>query len=60
MKKFRGTKFAKIGTTYTPLLDTEIAKVEAAILDQQARLNEIALTMWGLVGEDLDLTNWGE
>lgn len=60
MKKFRGTKFAKVGTTYTPRLDAEIAKVEAAVLNQQARLNEIALAVCGLVGEDLDLSHWGE
>ena len=60
MKKMKGTRYAHIGTTYTPWLDAEIAKVEAAVLNQQARLNEIAQAVRGLVGEDLDLTKWGE
>lgn len=45
MKKFRGTKYARIGTSYTPLLDAEIAKVEASVLNQQARLNEMILKL---------------
>lgn len=60
MKKFRGTKYAHIGTSYTPALDAEIAKVEAAILAQQARLDEAILKVKGWLAEDIDLSNWGE
>ena len=42
MKKFKGTKYAHIGTTYTPTLDAEIDRVEQLVLNQQARLNELA------------------
>ena len=45
MKKVHGTRYAHIGTSYTTALDAEIAKVEAAVLNQQARLNEIALML---------------
>ena len=60
MKKFRGTKYAKIGVSYTPRLDAEIARVEMLVMNQQARFNEIALAVRGLVGEDVDLSHWGE
>jgi len=50
MKKFRGTKYAHIGTTYTPALDTEIDRVEALVLNQQARLNELPLRTQRLLG----------
>ena len=59
MKKFRGTKFAHIGTTYTPTLEAEIAKVGAAVLNQQARLHEIALRVAEVSG-DIDLAHFGE
>ena len=60
MKKFRGTKYAHIGTSYSALMDAEIARVEQLVLNQQARLNEIALRVAALVGEDMDLAHWGE
>lgn len=52
MKKFRGTKFAHIGTSYTPLLDAEIDRVEMLVLNQQARINELSLWMQKLLGLD--------
>ena len=58
MKKFRGTKFAHIGTSYTPALDAEIAKVEAMVMTQQARLAEITERVEDLLGVDLE--HWGE
>ena len=58
MKKFKGTKYAHIGTSYTPLLDAEIAKLESAVLNQQARLVEITERVEDLLGTDLE--HWGE
>lgn len=52
MKKFRGTKFAHIGTSYTPLLDAEIDRVEMLVLNQQARINELSLRVQWLLGID--------
>jgi len=49
MKKFKGTKYAHIGTSYTPQLDAEIAKLESAVLNQQARLNEAILKVKGML-----------
>lgn len=39
MKKFKGTKCAHIGTSYTPIRDAEINKIEAEIKARQARLD---------------------
>ena len=50
MKKFRGTKYAHIGTSYTPLLDAEIDRVEALVLNQHARINELSLRVQRLIG----------
>ena len=50
MKKFRGTKYAHIGTSYTPLLDAEIDRVEALVLNQHARINELSLRVQKLLG----------
>lgn len=58
MKKFKGTKYAHIGTSYTPALDAEIAKVEAMVMAQQARLVEITERVEDLLGTDLE--HWGE
>lgn len=58
MKKFKGTKFAHIGTSYTPALDAEIAKVEAMVMTQQARLAVITERIEDLLGTDLE--HWGE
>ena len=58
MKKFKGTKYAHIGTSYTPTLDAEIAKVEAMVMAQQARLVEITERVEDLLGTDLE--HWGE
>lgn len=58
MKKFKGTKYAHIGTSYTPALDAEIAKVEAMVMAQQARLDAIAERVEDLLGTDLE--HWGE
>jgi len=58
MKKFKGTKFAHIGTSYTPALDAETAKVEAMVMAQQARLVEITERVEDLLGTDLE--HWGE
>jgi hypothetical protein len=58
MKKFKGTKFAHIGTSYTPALDAEIAKVEAMVMAQQARLVKITERVEDLLGTDLE--HWGE
>ena len=54
MKKFRGTKYAHIGTTYTPALDAEIDHVEAMVLNQQARINELSLRIQHLLGLEPD------
>lgn len=54
MKKFRGTEYAHIGTSYTPLLDAEIDRVEALVLNQQARINELSLRVQRLLGLDPD------
>jgi hypothetical protein len=58
MKKFKGTKYAHIGTSYTPALDAEIAKVEAMVMAQQVRLVEITERVEDLLGTDLE--HWGE
>lgn len=58
MKKFKGTKYAHIGTSYTPALDAEIAKVEAMVMAQQARLDAITERVEDLLGTDLE--HWGE
>jgi len=58
MKKFRGTKYAHIGTSYTPQLDAEINRVEALVMNQQARLVEITERVEDLLGTDLE--HWGE
>ena len=50
MKKFRGTRYAHIGTSYTPALDAEIDRVEAMVLNQQARINELSLRVQRLLG----------
>ena len=52
MKKFRGTKYAHIGTSYSPILDAEIDRVEMLILNQQARINELSLRIQHLLGLD--------
>lgn len=58
MKKMRGTKYAYIGTSYTPALDAEIAKVEAMVMAQQARLVEVTERVEDLL--EMDLEHWGE
>lgn len=58
MKKFKGTRYAHIGTSYTPRMDAEIAKVEAMVMAQQARLVEITERVEDLLGTDLE--HWGE
>lgn len=60
MKKIKGTRYAHIGASYTPRLDAEIAKVEGMVLNQQARLHEIALKVKGLYGKNIDLSQWDE
>ena len=45
MKKMKNTKYAHIGTSYTPLMDAEIDKLENAVLNRQARLNEMILKL---------------
>ena len=52
MKKFRGTKYAHIGTSYTPALDAEIDRVEALVLNQHACINELSLRVQRLLGID--------
>jgi len=52
MKKFRGTKYAHIGTSYAPLLDAEIDRIEALVMNQQARINELELRVQRLLGLD--------
>ena len=59
MKKFRGTKFARVGVSYTPWLDAEIARLEAAVLAREARLTAALLEVKSLLGEE-DFSNWGE
>lgn len=54
MKKFRGTKYAHIGTSYSPLLDAEIDRVEMLVLNQHARINELSLRVQKLLGLDLE------
>ena len=60
MKKMKGTRYAHIGTSYTPRLDAEIAKVETMVLNQQARLNEAILKVKGWLREGEDFAHWGE
>lgn len=61
MKKFKGTKYAHIGTSYNPTLDAEIDRVEKLVLNQQARLNELGLMVQELLGLKPDeLEHWGE
>jgi len=52
MKKFRDTKYAHIGTSYFPLLDAEIDRVEMLVLNQHARINELSLRVQKLLGLD--------
>lgn len=52
MKKFRGTKYAHIGTSYTPALDAEIDRVKALVLNQHARISELSLRVQRLLGLD--------
>lgn len=52
MKKFKGTKFAHIGTSYSPLWDAEIAKVENAVLNQQSRLYKMQLKVKNLFNKN--------
>ena len=52
MKKFHGTRYAHIGTSYSPLLDAEIDRVEMLVLNQQARINELTLRVQRLLGID--------
>ena len=52
MKKFRGTKFVRIGTSYTPRLDAKIDHVKAMVLNQQVRINELSLRVQQLLGLD--------
>lgn len=54
MKKFRGTKYAHIGTSYSPLLDAEIDRVEMLVLNQHARINELSPRVQKLLGLDLE------
>ena len=57
MKKFRGTKYAHIGTSYTPALDAEIDRVEMLVLNQRARINELSLRIQHLLGLDPEQDN---
>ena len=57
MKKFRGTKYAHIGTSYTAFMDAEIDRVEALVLNQQTRINELSLRVQWLLGIEPDLEN---
>ena len=41
MKKMKNTRYARIDTTYTTAMDAKINRVENAVLDQQARLDEM-------------------
>lgn len=50
MKKFRGTKYAYIGTSYTTFMAAEIDRIEALVLNQQARINELELRVQRLLG----------
>ena len=52
MKKFRGTKYGYIGTSYSPFLDAEIDRVEMLVLNQQVRINELSLRVQKLLGLD--------
>lgn len=61
MKKMKGTRYAHIGTSYTPALDAEIDRVEALVMNQQARISELSLRVQRLLGLDPDeVKNWGE
>lgn len=60
MKKMKGTRYAHIGTSWTPIMDAEIAKLEAAVLNQQARLDEAILKVKGWLREGEDFAHWGE
>ena len=52
MKKLRGTKYAYIGTSYTPALDAEIDHMKTLVENQQIRLNELSLRIQRLLGFD--------
>lgn len=52
MKKFRGTKYAYIGTSYTAFMDAEIDRIEALVLNQHARINELELRLQRVLGLD--------
>ena len=61
MKNFKGTRYAHVGTSYTPRLDAEIDRVEAMVLNQQARISELDLRVQRLLGLDPDeVEHWGE
>ena len=61
MKKMKGTRYAHIGTSWTPQLDAEIDRVEALVLNQQARISELSLRVQRLLGLDPDeVEDWGE
>ena len=61
MKKMKGTRYAHIGTSYTPALDAEIDRVEALVMNQQARISELSLRVQNLLGLTPDeVENWGE
>ena len=60
MKKMKGTRYAHIGTSWPPIMDAEIATLEAAVLNQQSRLDEAILKVQGWLREGEDFAHWGE
>lgn len=45
MKKIKGTRYAHIGFSYHPTLEAEINRLEAQVLNQEARLTRIILEL---------------
>lgn len=62
MKKMKNTRYAHIGTSYTPRMDAEIDRLEAAVLAREVHLNEmfLILKIKGLLDEGENFTHWGE
>ena len=52
MKKFRGTKYAHIGTSYTPALDARIDHMKMLVESQHIRIGELSLRVQRLLGLD--------
>ena len=52
MKKFRGTKYAYIGTSYNPTLEAQIDHLAMLVQNQQVRLGDLSVRIQRLLGLD--------